>query len=259
MEVYLKSIWMFIKCSLEYKTSFILQALSSAIGSLFSFIAMFVLMNRFGTIDGWSINEICLTFSIALFGHVSTEMIARGLDMFHTQVQQGLLDRILVRPQSITLQVLCSNFNIEKIGKLLESIVVLIYGIISVNVKWNLYNIFVLFLMIVGAQILFFSILLIKASFSFWTIEGMEVMNIISDGGRDVSSYPISIYKKWFANIFTYVIPFGCINYYPLLYLLGKENTSWWYGLLPLVTIIFMSLSFKLWSFGIANYKSTGS
>ena len=113
--------------------------------------------------------------------------------------------------------------------------------------------------MITGSVILFFSILLLKASFSFWTIEGMEFMNIISDGGRDVSSYPICIYQKWFANIFTYVIPFGCVNYFPLLYLLEKGNVSFYYGLTPLVTIIFILISFVIWDKGLKEYASTGS
>ena len=175
------------------------------------------------------------------------------------QVKKGLLDRILTRPRSVTLQVLCSDFIPAKIGRLTEAIILLIYGIFTIDVKWNIYKALVMILMISGSCVLFFSILLLKASFSFWTIEGMEAMNIISDGGREVSSYPINIYVKWFANIFTYVIPFGCVNYFPLLYLLDKGNVPVWYGLTPFATLIFWVISFGVWKIGLKQYASTGS
>ncbi len=259
MSLYLKSIWMRIKCDAQYKISFILIMLSSALSSLFMILGIWILLDTFGSIDGWSKSEIMLTTGIAIFGHVIVEMFARGLDHFHKQVNNGLLDRILVRPRNITLQVLCSDFEATKIGRIIEAVVVLIYGIATVNVIWTSYKVFVLFLMLSGSLILFFSILLLKASFSFWTIEGMEAMNIISDGGRDLSSYPISIYRKWFANIFTFVIPFGCINYYPLLYILDKGTVPVWYGLTPLAALIFLVISYVVWHTGLKQYKSAGS
>ncbi len=84
-------------------------------------------------------------------------------------------------------------------------------------------------------------------------------MNIISDGGRELSSYPINIYVKWFADIFTYIIPFGMVNYFPLQYLLGYENASAWYGITPLFTLVFMGVCFAIWKIGLKQYASTGS
>ena len=78
MKLYFKSIWMFIKCELEYKTSFILSIIASVFSSFFSFIAVVILVNKFGGIDGWTLNEIMLILGIACFGHVSTEMFGNG-------------------------------------------------------------------------------------------------------------------------------------------------------------------------------------
>ncbi len=259
MKLYLKSIWMFIKCELEYRASFILSTVASILSSFFSFLSVIILINKFGAIKGWTLSEILLVLGIAGFGHSAIEMFCRGLDHFHLEVKRGLLDQILVRPRNITFQVLCSNFQTSKCGRVVENIIILIYAIATLGVEWNLYKIIILSLMIIGTLIIFFSVLLLKASFSFWTIEGMEAMNIISDGGRELASYPIDIYKKWFADIFTYIIPFGCVNYYPLLCLLQKPEAKWWYGLLPLTTFIFMAISFKVWDYGLKSYKSTGS
>lgn len=259
MGVYFKSLFMDIKCDLEYKVSFLFMVIASSFSSLFALLGAIILLNKFGSINGWTRNEIILISGIALFGHVFTEMFGKGLDNFYKQVKNGLLDRILVRPRSITLQVLCSDFQFSKIGRLVESIFILTYGIISVQIHWTIYKIIVFVFMIFGSCILFFAILLLKASLSFWTIEGMEVMNIISDGGRDVASYPINIYQKWFADIFTYIIPFGCVNYFPILFLLEKGKYPFWYGLTPLVSILFLIIAFFIWRFGLSKYQSTGS
>ena len=259
MSLYFKSILIFIKSEFEYRASFIFSLLASALNTFFILASALILMDTFGGIGDWKINEIILLTGIASFGHSFVEMFGRGLDHFYKHIKNGLLDRLLVRPRNITFQVLCSNFEFYKIGRLIESVIFLIYGIITINVEWNIYKGVVILLMILGSLTLFFSIVLIKASFSFWAIEGMELMNIISNGGRDLSSYPIDIYQKWFAAFFTYVIPFGCVNYFPLLYLLDKGNPPFWYGLTPLVTVIFCGLCFMLWNFRLSQYKSTGS
>ena len=259
MALYLKSILMDIKCEMEYKVSFVLLMLSSSFATLFTVLGIVILLNRFGSIDGWTINEIMLITGIAVFGHCITEMFGRGLDHFYKMIKSGSFDRLLVRPRTITLQVLSSDFQFSKIGRVVETILLLAYAICKVTIDWTLYKVFVLILMILGSCILFYSILLLKASLSFWTIEGMELMSILSDGGKEVASYPIGIYRKWFAIIFTYVVPFGCVNYFPILYLLDKEIVPWWYGLTPFVTIVFLGICFGIWRLGISQYKSTGS
>ncbi len=259
MLLYLKSIWMQLKCDAQYKTSFIILTLSSMISSLSMILGIWILIDKFGGIDGWTKSEITLTTGIAIWGHAITEMFCRGLDQLHLQVNNGLLDRVLVRPRNITLQVLCSDFQGTKMGRVVESIIFIVYGISTSAINWTVYKSFVLILVLAGTTILFFAILLLKASFSFWTIEGMEAMNILSDGGRELSSYPISIYQKWFANFFTYVIPFGCVNYFPIIYLLDKNNAPMWYGLTPIATVGFLCFSYGIWSIGLKQYKSAGS
>ena len=200
-----------------------------------------------------------LTTGIAVFGHTFTEMFLQGLNHLHMKVKSGILDQMMVRPRSIIFQTICSDFQANKIGRLTEAIILVVYGIVKVNIDWTLYKVLVFILMIIGINLLFAALLILKAAFCFWTIEGMELMNILQEGGRDLSSYPISIYKDWFAKFFTYIVPFGMCNYFPLMYLLDKEGAKFWYGLAPIATIPFLLLMLGIWSIGLKNYKSTGS
>ncbi|GMQ62677.1 hypothetical protein AN2V17_19090 [Vallitalea sp. AN17-2] len=72
--------------------------------------------------------------------------------------------------------------------------------------------------------------------------------------------YPLGIYKKWVKNFFTFVVPFGCVNYYPLMYLLDKNNSNnILYIISPIFGILFIIPCLLVWRIGVRHYKSTGS
>ena len=66
------------------------------------------------------------------------------------------------------------------------------------------------------------------------------------------------IYGKAILKFWTFVIPMAMIQYYPLLFLLGRTD-SLWNALSPLVTLIFLIPAYLFWRFGLRHYRSTGS
>lgn len=258
MKIYFKTILMHIKSELEHKKSFILTSMGSFIITFLMIYSVYLLFDKFGQIEGWTFYEVALIFGIVMFCFSFTEMFARGLDHFHNIVRNGDFDRVLLKPVSLIIQVACYEFEASKIGRMIQSIIVLIIAIVNIDINWNLYKLLILLFMIIAGIVIFVSIFIIKAAFSFWTIEGMEFMNILAEGGKKVAQYPIDIYNKWFARFFTFIIPLGLINYYPLLYLLGRSE-KFWYGLLPVVACIFIVPTIILWKIGVKHYTSTGS
>lgn len=258
MKIYFKLITMHIKSELEYKKSFIFMTIASFIITFLMIISIYLLFEKFGQIEGWTFYEVALTFGVIMFCFSFIEMSARGLDHFHKIVRNGDFDRLLLKPASLLIQATANEFEPSKMGRMIQSILVLIYAMVNINVEWTLYKLLIILFMIFGGIVIFFSIQLIKASFSFWTVEGLEFMNILSEGGKKVAQYPIDIYNKGFANFFTYVVPFGLINYYPLLYILGKNNNPL-YGLLPIMACLFVVPALIFWKFGVKHYTSTGS
>ena len=114
--------------------------------------------------------------------------------------------------------------------------------------------------MVVSGVFIFTGIFILSATLCFWTIQGLEVANIFTDGGREMAQYPLDIYKKWLTRFFTFVIPFGCVNYLPLMYLLDKvKGHDILYMLTPLAGMAFIFPSLLIWRFGVRHYRSTGS
>ena len=88
------------------------------------------------------------------------------------------------------------------------------------------------------------------ASYCFLTVQALEVRNIFTDGGKNIAKYPMGIYKKGVLLFFTYIIPFALVNYYPLLYLLGKSNNIF-YAYSPLIVLLYLIPAFLSFKWGI--------
>ena len=66
------------------------------------------------------------------------------------------------------------------------------------------------------------------------------------------------MYGEGVLNILTFLIPLALIQYYPLLFVIGRE-TGALYALAPLLSLLFLIPCFLLFRLGLRRYKSTGS
>ena len=258
MKVYLKTILMLIKMQLEYRKAFIISVIGTFLITFLLTISIYFLFEEFGSIGTWTFYEVAFLFGMVFWNFSLAEMFLRGLDHFDKIIKNGEFDRILIRPQNLLLQATCTEFDFSKIGRAIQCIAIIIIAIANISICWNLYKILVFILMNIGCFIIFLGIFILKASFCFWTIDGLEFMNILAEGGKKVAQYPIDIYAKWFRMFFTFIVPFGLVNYYPVLYLFGKVD-NWYYGVFPLFTIIFLIPCLIVWKIGVKHYESTGS
>jgi len=245
---------------MEYRTSFILLSIGQFFVPFLIFISIFFFFQRFPSIGGWSLYEVALCYAVTHIAFSISECFARGFDSFSSIVINGDFDRILVRPRTTIIQVLGSKFEFTRIGRFVQSIIVLVFSLSNLNVDWDLYKVVTLVLMIVSGIVIFTGVYMLGASLCFWTIEGLEVINIFTDGGREMSQYPLNIYKEWVRKFFTFIIPFGTVNYLPLMFILDKiEGNSFLYMITPLLGMLFIIPCVLIWNIGVKHYKSTGS
>jgi ABC-2 type transport system permease protein len=258
MGLYLKFFSMHLKSQMQYKVSFFLTAAGQFLVSFTSLLGVYFMFTRFNEVEGFIFQQVLLCFATSLMAFSLAECFGRGFDVFPLMIGNGEFDRVLVRPRQEIFQVLSSKIDLTRIGRLLQSIIVFCYAIPASGVIWTWDKILTLFLMIFCGSIIFFCLFLIYASFSFFTIEGLEFMNIFTDGGKEFGRYPFSIYGKKVLNFFTFIVPLALFQYYPLLYLLDIK-TSVLYMLTPLLGLLFIIPSYFFWRFGLRKYKSTGS
>ncbi len=247
-----------VRETMTYKVSFFLSAVGQFLVSFNVFLGIFFLFQRFSHVKGFTYEEVLLCFSIMLLEFSLAEMWARGFDAFGGIVRQGEFDRILVRPRSTVLQVLGSRFELSRMGRMLQSVVIFGYGIAKSDVDWNFGRGLTVALMLIGGTALFTGLFMVYAALCFFTLDGLEFMNVFTDGAREYGKYPVNVYGKRMLQFCTFIVPYALVQYYPLLYLLGRvKNPA--YAALPLLACLFLVPCYALWRFGVKKYQSAGS
>ena len=260
MKLFFKYAKMWLKSQMVYKTSFILLCIGQFFVPFFVFIGLFLLFERFETLAGWQFSEVALLYGVTHMAFSIAEALVRGFDSFSRLVVTGDFDRLLVRPVPTALQVLGSKFEFTRIGRLLQGLIIFTWAIFNIQLEWTLLKAICVTLMIFGGVFIFAGLFIIFATVAFWTIQGLEIANIFTDGGREMSQYPLSIFTKPIQRFFTYIVPFASVNILPLNYLLDKPGfDSVFYAFVPLMGFLFIVPALLFWNFGVGRYKSTGS
>ncbi|MFD2613893.1 ABC transporter permease [Paenibacillus gansuensis] len=239
------------RSQMQYRTSFWLLTFGQFFIPFFVLAGLYLLFERFGQLQGWTFYEVALGFGVIHLAFSISECFGRGFDMFADLVTGGDFDRLLVRPRSTVLQVLGSKFEFTRFGRLMQSLFVLGIALYHLPLEWTAAKAAVLVLTVVSGVAVFAGIMMLAATMCFWTVQGLEVANIFTDGGREMAQYPLNIYHKAVFRFFTYVIPFSCVSYWPMLYLLGRtDGPNLPYILSPLGGFLFLIPCLIVWRFG---------
>jgi len=245
---------------MQYKASFVMTVIAQFIQPFVLFFGIFFLFERFGNVQGWTLFEVFMSYAIMGMCFSVATCFARGFDTFPNMIRTASFDRVLVRPRGTVLQVLGANFDIKRVGHFLQAGIVLIVAVINVDVSWDFVRIIMLINMILGGSVIFSGIYMLQATAAFWTIDGLEVANIFTDGIKQHAVYPIGIFPRGITIFLTFIIPFGTITYLPLQYLLGRiDGIGWLYAFLPLLGAIFIIPCILAWRYGVSRYTSAGS
>jgi ABC-2 type transport system permease protein len=249
---------MILRSEMQYKKAFIVSIFSQIASSLTSLIAIYFMFSKFGNVDGFTFNDVLICYSISFFGFSTTECFFRGFDHFDEILSSGRFDIILTKPRNLLFQIIGEIIEIKKLGRALLALIVLAIVFAHNPILWSAEKVLAIVLMVLGTVIIYSGLFVVRAGICFYTTNSLEIMNIFTDGARDLTEYPLSIYHKAVKGFFTYVIPLALVNLYPLLYLIGKSDNKW-YIFLPCLTIFFVIPCLLFWKIGLKKYKSVGS
>ncbi len=253
-----------LRSQLQYRESFLVMTAVAFLGMSTELLAIIILFNRFGDLAGWSVGEVAFLHGIASVSFGLAEMFGAGFDVFPETIRRGEFDRVLLRPRSAFVQVLSADFQLRRLGRILQGCVALGLAFAWTSVDWTPEKLAYLPVVILCGTVLYIAFFVLGATLCFWTVESIEAINIITYGGSEFASYPLTIYGLLMQRFFTFVIPLAFVSYFPSLYLLDRpEASDWSLGLLlisPLVAAVFLSVVARFaWGFGVRHYRSTGS
>lgn len=252
-----------VRGQMQYRASFVMQTLGQLGVSGIEFFAVWALFHRFNRLGPWSLPEVGMFYGTVGMAWALADTVGRCFDNFGPLVKSGDFDRMLLRPRSTIFQLLAQDVQLRRLGRMAQAIAVLIWSITTLDIAWTPAHSLGLLATIAGGALLFLGLLIVQATIAFWTIESLEIMNVMTYGGVTTAQYPLSIYPATLRRFFLFVVPLGLTLYLPVVGLLGKADPlgfpPWMSIGGPLAGVAFFVASLGIWQIGLRHYTSTGS
>lgn len=252
-----------IRANLEYRASFALQVAGAFLVSFIDFVVILVIFGHLPRFNGWTLGEVAFLYGSSYVTFRLADIACTNLDRLPMLIRLGSLDQMLTRPLGSLGQVLSGDLDIRHIGGLLQGAIVFGFALDRVSISWTVGRAAVLALMLASAPVIFASVWIATNSIAFWTTDAREVANAFTYGGNFLTHYPMSIYGRWMRRFFTFVVPLGFVNYYPSLYILGKDDPNQAGAALrflsPVAGVAASLAAAAVWRTAVRRYRSTGS
>lgn len=257
-----RAMGLLLRSAMQYRASFLMQTLSQAVMTGGDLLAVAVLLGRFTRLGSWSGPEILFFFGVMQCVFALGQFLGRGVENFSAYVHSGEFDTMLARPRALFVQVICARLDPRRLGGILVGLCALALAAAGQPIAWSWGKALLLLVSCLGSALLLLGLFLIEATVSFFSVKSIEMVNVLTYGGRAACQYPADIYPRPLRLLFTFVAPFALCMHLPVSYILDKPlwGASYLASLLaPLAGAVFFGIMVRVWYWGARHYRSTGS
>jgi ABC-2 type transport system permease protein len=251
-----------VRAQLQFRTSFAIETIGVFIVSFLDFAAILIMFSNVPQLGQWNISEVALLYALATLSFAFTDLIIGHLDGFPALIRDGNFDLMLVRPRGTLFQVITSDFQLRRLGRVTQGLLVLAFALSTLAIDWTPDRVLVLALAIPSGVLIYSSVWIAVICIAFWTVEGREAANAFTYGGAFLAQYPINIYDQWLRRFLAYVVPMAFIAYFPALHVLGKTDPLGLPQVLqvasPVIALAAGLVASMVWRFAVRHYQSAG-
>ncbi|HMI90929.1 MAG TPA: ABC-2 family transporter protein, partial [Polyangiales bacterium] len=245
LRLFVRFVAVTVRSQLQYRAAFVMATLGQFLNTAMELCGIWALFARFGSLPGWSFAQVAFFYGFGNSAFALADALGKGFDTLGpTQIRTGDFDRLLLRPRSVELQLIARDFALRRVGRLITGGGALLYANAQLALDWDLARAALFAFAWCCAVSVFFAVIVLHGALSFWTVESIELMAVLSHGGVETMQYPMTIYERWLRNLFTYAVPIACVSYFPLLAVLDIPDplgTPRWLQLLtPLAGPLFL-------------------
>ncbi len=248
--------------TLEYRANFIMWLVFTTIYHGTAIVALYVILQRFPSLNGWSFRDMAFLYGLWMVGHALNNTLFSTIGDIPEHIREGEFDRLLVRPLDALFQTIATPGQVFP-DELLLALSYFVGATWYSGVHVDLLFVMFVPLIWIGGALIDLALSLFTATIAFWFIRVDALRWIILQLEQEFTRYPIGVYTRGVRLILAFALPFAFMNYFPATYFLHKsENALFlppWIGLLtPLVGVLFVALAYAFWRIGINRYQGVG-
>ncbi len=241
----------------QYPADTVIMVISLLLREASGFIGILTIAYAAGGLGGWGVYEICLMFSMCALVESVSMTFFDNVWGINTLVHQGKMDVLMVRPAPLFFQLLGETAHHPALISMIIYVGIMIFSMANLGIGGSVGRLLFLLEYLVCGVIVNTGVYTIFNCLNFWIVQGEDVAVLVQTC-REFAKYPIGAFPGIIQMVFTYVLPFGFVGYYPAAYLAGKTG-NWVLAGLPLSAAAVSLAAAVFWKLGTQAYDSTGT
>jgi ABC-2 type transport system permease protein len=252
-----------VRAQASYRASFVVDVASSLWSTVFDVVTVLVLFQVTRQLGGFGAGEALVMVGLSACAFATADLAVGNVERLRAYVRTGLFDTLLVRPLRALPQLVLTDLQLRRTGRIAVAAGVLVAALALAPIDWTPARLALAVLAPAAGTVFFGAIFVAGATVTFWWVESGEIANSVTYGGRDLTSYPMTVYGELFRRLFGYGLGFAFVAYYPALALLDRPDPlgqpAWVGWASPAVALPVAGGAALLWRTGLRHYRSTGS
>lgn len=252
---------LWVRAAWVYRTSFITLVVANGLITGLDAVAIWIMFSQLDLLGGFGLAEVALLYGASSLGLGIADTLIGSVERIGEYIRTGRLDQMLTKPLPLLLQVCADQFTLRRLGRITQASIVFAWA--ATYVEWTPARVGVAVMMVVSGGAIFFGLFVAFSCIQFLTKDATEFANAFTYGGATLTQYPLTIFPRELMRSLTFVLPVAFVNWYPCLYLLGRDDPfglpGWLQLCSPVAAVAMVAVALLVWRAGVRRYTSTGS
>ena len=226
-------------------------------------IILWVVLDHFGSIGGWTFWEVAILLALRELAHIVYSQLfwTGGLD---TAVIRGELDKFLIRPVNPLVHFLADHEqSLARLPSAVFAVALIIIASWQIPIAWTPLKVLGFAIGFGGGVLIWTGVQLLGSCLAFWTKREDTLTVLIPWAADTFTQYPLHIYGTVVLAALTFVIPFAFINFVPVAFVIDRGGDLLFHPSFvfaaPAIGVVLLALGGMAWYRGLRVYESAGT
>ncbi|MGI5885035.1 MAG: ABC transporter permease [Candidatus Spyradocola sp.] len=253
------------KVMFQYRASMVIASISQILNYFVDILILWILVSKFSNLGSWDAREVVALYSMQLLTYSIAGMFCFGCcNYLSDRIRSGEFDDSLTLPVPTLLHEIFSNYTTEYIRHFVLALVFFVLSLLELRIPFTWGKATIVLTNVLGGAAINAAFMIVLSAANFFLIRGTSLLDLFYYEMLPFARYPLTILPNFVQRVFTFLLPYGFLSYYPTVVILNKvEATGMNLHLLRWVTpclgFALLFLSVILWQKASKKYQSTGT
>jgi len=251
-----------LQAEFQYRANVIASILGGFIYQLTGFVVVWIIVDRFETLGGWTLPQITFLYGMRLTAHGIYYACFSQMFELDRVLITGEFDRFLVRPMSPLLQLFTRKLRVNCFGDLIGGTTLLAFAAAGAGIDWSLGSFALLIAAVVGGALIEGAVQVMMGSLAFRFLNVTAARVATNEVFNLYGNYPMTMFPRVLEYLLTFALPVAFVAYLPASTILGRTDglsVAPWVGwLAPLLGVVLFTIAVRIWTSQSRHYQSSG-